>query len=217
LLQARTARPFSSTEDLALRAQLDTRTVNALAQADALASLSGHRRQQVWDASALQAAPALLRGAPVHEEALALEQAPEAEEITWDYAALGMTLRRHPLALLRPLLDKKQVLSAAVLYALPVDATGRRVRACGLVTVRQQPGTAKGIVFVTLEDETGSVNVIVRKTLRDSQRAPLLQSKLMAVYGEWQRVGEVRHLLAHLLRDVSHLLGPLATSSRDFH
>nr|WP_315233086.1 error-prone DNA polymerase [uncultured Albidiferax sp.] len=217
LVQARAVQPFSSTEDLALRAQLDAGSLNALARADALASLSGHRRQQVWDASALHATPALLRDAPVHEQALALEQAPEAEEIVWDYAALGMSLRRHPVALLRGYLRKRWLLSAAELRDLPEAATGRMVRACGLVTVRQQPGTAKGTVFVTLEDETGSVNVIVWKSLRDSQRAPLLQAKLLAVYGQWQRVGEVRHLVARHLRDVSHLLGELATSSRDFH
>ena len=200
-----------------MRAQLDTLTLNVLARADALAGLSGHRRQQVWDASALHATPALLRDAPVHEDLLALEAAPEAEEIVWDYAALGMTLRRHPVALLRPYLRSKRLLSAAELFALPEAATGRVVRACGLVTVRQQPGTAKGIVFVTLEDETGSVNVIVRKSLRDSQRTQLLHSQLLAVYGQWQRVGEVRHLLAQHLRDASHLMGALATSSRDFH
>ncbi|MCX7279485.1 MAG: error-prone DNA polymerase [Burkholderiales bacterium] len=217
LVQARADQPFRSTEDLALRAQLDTLTLNVLARADALAGLSGHRRQQVWDASALHTMPALLRDAPVHEDLLALEAAPEAEEIVWDYAALGMTLRRHPVALLRPYLRSKRLLSAAELLALPESATGRVVRACGLVTVRQQPGTAKGIVFVTLEDETGSVNVIVRKSLRDSQRTQLLHSQLLAVYGQWQRVGEVRHLLAQHLRDASHLLGALATSSRDFH
>jgi error-prone DNA polymerase len=217
LVQARADQPFRSTEDLALRAQLDTLTLNVLARADALAGLSGHRRQQVWDASALHTMPALLRDAPVHEDLLTLEAAPEAEEIVWDYAALGMTLRRHPVALLRPYLRSKRLLSAAELFALPEAANGRVVRACGLVTVRQQPGTAKGIVFVTLEDETGSVNVIVRKSLRDSQRTQLLHSQLLAVYGQWQRVGEVRHLLAQHLRDASHLLGALATSSRDFH
>ncbi|WP_394790573.1 error-prone DNA polymerase [Rhodoferax sp.] len=217
LVDARAARPFSSTEDLALRAQLDAATLNALARADALASLSGHRRQQVWDASALHATPALLRDAPVHEDQLALEAAPEAEEIVWDYAALGMTLRRHPVALLRPYLRSKRLLSAAELFALPEAATGRMVRACGIVTVRQQPGTAHGTVFVTLEDESGSVNLIVWKRLRDAQRGPLLQSRLLAVYGQWQRVGEVRHLVAQHLRDVTHLLGELDTSSRDFH
>ena len=98
---------------------------------------------------------------------------------------------------------------------------GRLVRACGIVVMRQQPQTAKGVVFVTLEDETGSVNVIVWKRLREKQRSELLHSRLLAVYGVWQRDvesgGEVRHLIAQRLVDLTPLLGGLATQSREFH
>ena len=122
---ARAQAPFASTEDLALRAQLDVKDLNALAAGDALLSLSGHRRQQVWDAAAQRGVPALLQDAPVNEEALALPAAPEGEEIVFDYASLGLTLRRHPLALLRPRLARMKLLSAAQLH----DAAERPPRA----------------------------------------------------------------------------------------
>ncbi|MDE2593419.1 MAG: error-prone DNA polymerase [Burkholderiales bacterium] len=214
IVQARQQGPFHSTEELALRAQLEQSDVRALASADALMSLSGHRRQQVWDSAALHRAPTLLRDAPVDEARLALPTAPEGEEIVFDYAALGLTLRRHPLALLRPLLAEQRLMTSEMLHARP---HGRLARACGIVTVRQQPETAAGVVFVTLEDETGTVNVIVWKSLRDRQRSVLLQSRLMAVYGVWQREGDVSHLVAHHLRDLTPLLGRLNTVSRDFH
>ncbi len=221
LVVARQQAPFASTEDMALRANLGRKDLDALAAGDALASLAGHRRQQVWEATGQHQAPAMLRGVPVHEEALSLPEAPEGEEITFDYASLGLTLRRHPVALLRPRLAKMRLQSAADMHYLP---NGCPARACGLVTVRQQPQTAKGTVFVTLEDETGPVNVIVWKDVRLRQRDALLHAKLLAVWGIWQRDvdsgGEVRHLVAHQLRDLSPLLGrlgELSSRSRDFH
>jgi error-prone DNA polymerase len=211
---ARAERPFTSTEDLALRAQLDRQTLQQLAAADALQSLAGHRRQQVWDASALQAAPAILRRAPVNEATLALDEAPEGEAIVWDYASTSLTLRRHPLALLRERLQKRRFMTAEQLKAAP---DGRLVRACGIVTCRQQPGTSQGVVFVTLEDETGTVQVIVWRALRERQRAELTGSRLLAVHGVWQREGEVCNLIAGRLENLNPLLGRLAPGSRDFH
>ena len=217
IMAARAECPFSSTEDLALRAALDAGELKALAAADALTALSGHRRQQVWDASALHRAPELLREAPTFEPPLALPEAGEGEAIAHDYAATGLTLRRHPLALLRPQLARWRLRTAAALRDLP---DGSAVRACGIVTVRQQPGTAKGVTFVTLEDETGTVNVIVWKALRERQRRELVRARLLAVQGTWQRDvesgGEVRHLIANRLRDLTPLLGELVMGSRDF-
>lgn len=206
--------PFSDTEDLALRAGLDQACLQHLAAADALASLSGHRRQQMWAAAGLRAAPALLRGSPVHETALTLPEAPEGEAIVWDYASLGLTLRRHPLALLRERLQARRFMTAAALREVP---DGRLARACGIVTGRQQPGTSKGVVFVTLEDETGTVQVVVWRHVRERQRAELIGSRLLAVHGVWQRQGSVCHLVAGRLEDLTPLLGRLATQSRDFH
>ena len=215
---ARVDSPFTSTEDLALRAELDAGELKALASADALISLSGHRRQQVWDASALKLAPPLLKAAPVEEDWLELPAASEGAEVVFDYAAIGLTLRSHPLALLREQLRPMRLQTADQLREQP---DGRLVRACGLVVMRQQPQTAKGVVFVTLEDETGSVNVIVWKSLREKQRSELLHSRLMAVYGVWQRDmasgGEVCHLIAKRLVNLTPLLGGLATHSREFH
>ena len=218
IVASRAESPFSSTEDLALRAALDAGDLKALASADALISLSGHRRQQVWDASALRPAPGLLKTAPVEEDFLELPPAWEGEEVVFDYASTGLTLRSHPVALLREQLAGMKLRTAAELRDLP---NGRLVRACGIVVMRQQPQTAKGVVFVTLEDETGSVNVIVWKSLREKQRSELLHSRLMAVYGVWQRDdesgGEVRHLIAQRLVDLTPLLGGLTTQSREFH
>ncbi len=210
--------PFASTEDMAMRCALDRTDLQALASADALQSLSGHRRQQVWEASALRPAPALLQGVPVREDALHLPAAEEQEEVAFDYAAVGLTLRSHPLRLLRAQLAPMRLLTAAQMRDYP---SGRLVRACGIVTMRQRPQTAKGVVFVTLEDETGSVNVIVWKTLKERFRQEVYQARLLAVYGVWQRDdesgGEVRHLVAKRLVDLTYWLGSLPTSSRDFH
>ena len=211
---ARNEQPFASTEDLALRAQLARQTLQQLAAADALQSLAGHRRQQVWDASALQAAPAILRRAQVNETALDLPEAPEGEAIVWDYTSTGLTLRRHPLALLRERLNQRRFMTAEQLKAAP---DGRLVRACGIVTCRQQPGTSKGVVFVTLEDETGTVQVIVWRALRERQRNELTGSRLMGVHGVWQRDGQVCNLIAGRLENLNPLLGRLAPESRDFH
>lgn len=214
IVRAREQAFFTDVDDLARRADLDQADMRALAAGDALMSLSGHRRQQVWEASALHRAPLLLREAPVEEDWLTLPQAPEGEEIVFDYASLGLTLRRHPLALLRPKLAAQRLWTAQEMREFP---GGRLARACGIVTVRQQPATASGVIFVTLEDETGTVNVVVWKHVRDRYRQALLQARLLAVYGVWQREGEVRHLIAQHLRDLTPLLGSLATTSRDFH
>lgn len=216
--EARQQNPFTSTQDLALRGGLDAGDLKALASADALQSLSGHRRQQVWQASALHPAPLLLREAPVNEASLSLPTAAEGEEVLNDYAAVGLTLRSHPLRLLRNQLLNLKLMTAAELLAMP---SGRLVRAGGIVTLRQKPQTAKGVTFVTLEDETGTVNVIVWKALAERQRTELLHAKLLAVHGTWQRDeasgGQVCHLIAGFLRDLTPLLGGLTTQSREFH
>jgi error-prone DNA polymerase len=214
LVAARQEAPFDNAEDLARRAALEQHEMKLLAGADALMSLSGHRRQQVWDAAALRSTPKLLRDAPVDEEFVELPEAPEGEEIVWDYASTGLTLRRHPLALLRPQLADRRLLTAEQLDRLP---NGRHAGTCGIVTLRQQPDTANGVIFVSLEDETGVVQVICWKSIREQQRAELLKARLLAVYGKWQRQGDVRNLIAERLEDLTPLLGRLATESRDFH
>ena len=134
-----------------------------------------------------------------------------------DYRSLGLTLNRHPLALLREQLAPFKVQPAAVLRGYP---NGRIARASGLVTHRQRPETAKGTVFVTLEDDTGTVNVIVWPAVAVAQRRPLLAARLLTVFGQWQRQGEGEHAVMHLvamkLVDHSELLQGLVSRSRDF-
>jgi error-prone DNA polymerase len=214
LVAARTAAPFADVGDLARRARLDAGDLKRLAAAGALNALADHRRRAYWDVAGVETRPHLLREAPVHETAPALAAPTEGEDLVADYASLGLTLGRHPLALLRPRLARLRLATAEEIRALP---HGAPARACGIVTGRQRPDTASGVVFVTLEDETGYVNVIVWSTLVERQRRELLGSRLMAVHGSIERQGEVVHLVARRLADHSDLLGTLATRSRDFH
>jgi error-prone DNA polymerase len=218
IASARQDSMFVDVTDLAQRADLNARELQALAAADALHSIAGHRRHALWETSALQAMPALLKPARVADDAFIHLDAPtEVEETLADYAALGIPMHQHPLGLLRHTLNKFQVQPYAVLQHFP---NGRLARASGLVTHRQRPETAKGVVFVTLEDETGAINVIVWPDLLTRYRKEVLRSRLMTVYGVWQRdeqtSGRVMHLVARRVVDHSHLLGELAQHSRDF-
>jgi len=214
VMEARARAPFSDVDDLARRAALKRRELEALAAANALVSIAGHRREAWWAVTAQHTVPALLRDAPVAEAPLALPRASEGAEIVADYASLRLTLNRHPLELLRHGLAKQRFRTAKQLAHC---RHGMLARVCGIVTVRQRPGTANGTIFVSLEDETGSVNVIVHAALVESQRKELLGASLLAVAGVVQREGEVVHLVAQRLEDHSRLLGRLATESRNFH
>ena len=204
---------FVSTEDLARRASLDRGDLSALAAADALASLSGHRREALWETLAVDPATRLeLPAVQAPPPPLAIPT--EGEEIVADYATLGLTLRRHPLALLRERLRRKSIKSAT---EVANSRNGQWIRAAGLVTCRQRPATASGVIFVTLEDETGYVNLVVWNAVADRQRKELLGSRLLAVYGEVQKQGGIVHVIARRLEDLSPMLGRLATTSHDFH
>ena len=255
---ARMVAPFADVTSLEQRARLPRRDLEALARADALATLAGHRREAYWQVlgsetgSETVSAPAstLTSSASAKFQAVSADIAPrmalgaalvvsparaarvthalpltardsraadllaaaEGCEIVMDYAATGLTLRRHPLALLRARLH--QHLTAERFGQLP---NGAWARVSGIVTCRQRPGTAKGTVFVTLEDETGSINVIVWPDLVEAQRRELLAARLLGVYGQLQRQGLVLNLVARRLFDHSALLGRLATVSRNFH
>jgi error-prone DNA polymerase len=218
IVEARTQAPFASAEDLAQRARLNALELEALAQADALKSLTGHRHQAAWAVAGIDTrATPMLRETRVHEAAAALCAPTDAEEMQADYRRLGLSLTRHPLALLRETLKQYKVEPAAVLRTYP---NGRLARASGLVTHRQRPDTANGTVFVTLEDETGPVNVIVWPSVVESQRKPLLGASLLTVYGQWQRDGDgenaVMHLVARRMVDHTPLLNGLVSRSRDF-
>jgi error-prone DNA polymerase len=213
IVQARAQAPFASTEDLARRAQLDKGDLAALASADALSSLAGHRREALWATLGVDEATRLAMPA-AHETTPVLATPTEGEEIVGDYASIGLTLRRHPLALLRARLRKQRIRSAT---ELAQARNGQIIRVAGLVTCRQRPATASGVIFVTLEDETGYMNLIVWNDLADRQRRELLGARLLAVQGEVQKQGSIVHVLARRLEDMTPLLGRLATASRDFH
>ena len=215
LLAVRAAGAFVDSADLAERATLDRRDLEALAAADALAALAGHRHRAVWQVTGVERALPLLPAATGPQEGMPLLRAPrEGQEIVADYFSTGLTLRRHPLALLRDALAKRGVIPNRELWEQP---DGRSVTAAGLVITRQRPGSASGVTFVTMEDETGYVNLIVWKRVADAQRAALLESRLLLVRGKLQREGDVLHVIAHRLTDLSALLGDLTVASRNFH
>ncbi len=212
---ARALRPFSDVDDLAARADLNRRDLDLLAAADALAGLAGHRRQAAWAASAVVIQGDLFDGLPPRGEAAADLPAPsEGENLVADYRSLGLTLGRHPLSLLRDRLAARRFLTAG---ELGKGADRLLARAAGIVTGRQRPGTASGIVFVTLEDETGYTNVVIRPELVEKQRKELLGARLLGVYGQLEAKSGVVHLLARRLVDLTAWLGQLETRSRDFH
>jgi error-prone DNA polymerase len=214
VVEARARGPLESVEDLAHRAALDRRDLRSLAAAGALAPLAGHRRQAHWSVAGVTAGTHILSGAPAPEIRPMLPPPTEGETLLADYASTGLTLGRHPLALLRAQLARLHFATADELKRLP---SGAPARAAGIVTGRQRPGTASGTVFVTLEDETGCVNVIVWPRLIERQRRELLGSRLMGVEGTLEREGEVMHLIAKRLVDHSDLIGSLEVESRDFH
>lgn len=213
LMRARALAPFTSIEDLARRAALDRRDLKALAAAGALDSLAGHRHTAHWEVAGIGDRPPLFQPVETAEEKVALPAPTEAENLVADYASLGFTLGRHPLALLRDAFRRRRMLTAEEIRRLP---HGRWARAVGLVINRQRPDTASGVIFMTLEDETGYVNVVVWRQLAERQRRELLHASLLGVFGRLERQAEVVHLIAQHLVDYSALLGQLEARSRDF-
>jgi error-prone DNA polymerase len=165
--------------------------------------------------SGVERALPLLPASTAPDEGIPLLRAPrEGEDIAADYGSFGLTLNRHPLALLRERLARRGVIPAQSLWDVP---NGRLVSTAGLVITRQRPGSAGGVTFVTLEDETGYANLIVWERVAAAQREALLESRLLAVRGRLQREGDVLHVVARQLTDLSALLGDLAVTSRNFH
>ena len=213
LVQARFGKDWRSVADLARRAGLDRGDLQALAGADALSGISGDRHQAAWQVAGIPE-PLPLLTCPTDTGAMPLLPVPgEGEAIVADYESLGLTLRRHPLALLRDHLERRHLLCARDVNKAP---PGRLVSTAGLVVNRQRPASANSVTFVTLEDETGYVNLVVWKRVAQRQRKALLVSRLLGVVGEIQRESGVTYLVARQLRDYSDLIGALVTRSRDF-
>jgi error-prone DNA polymerase len=164
--------------------------------------------------SATEKQPAdLLKGIARKDDATAIRPASESDDLRADYASTGLTLGRHPVALIRSILRQRRVSTAQQLLQLK---HGTHTRACGLITMRQRPMTANGTIFLTLEDETGHVNVVVWQRLWERQRSIILNASLIAVDGVLESDGEVYHLIARQVHDFDNLVQGLKTRSRDF-
>ena len=214
LTAARTQRPLRDTDDLAHRARLNQTDLQALAAAGALKSLvSGHRRQAAWNAAGRRSGMPIFGSAQTAEGTPMLRTPNRAEETYADYASMGLTLGTHPLALLRPQLIKLRIITSVEVYQC---APGTMVQVAGLVITRQRPSSAKQVTFVTLEDETGSINLIVWKKVAENQQQTLAGATLLGASGVIQREGEVLHLITKHLFDYTAMLGNLTTRSRDF-
>lgn len=209
----RSASGYGSIRQVREAAGLERRELDALASAGALETLEGHRHRARWAVAGVAKPTPLFASMDCYEAVPLLRKPTEGQNIVADYQSLGLTLERHPMRLLRHRFDRYDYLKAE---RLPDLASGSAVCTAGLVITKQRPGTASGVTFVTLEDESGYVNLIVWKQVAERYRAALLNSRLMGVRGELQIEGEVIHVIARQLTDHSEMLGNLVITSRDF-
>jgi error-prone DNA polymerase len=219
LVQARLESPFLDLQDFINRANVSRRDLAILAEAAALRGLAGHRHRARWEIAASEKpVDGLALSTNHHTETVSIRPPSEADDTRADYASTGLTLGRHPIALLRPMLRHRRARTASELHSM---AHGSRVRACGLVTMRQRPMTASGTIFLTLEDETGYVNAVIWPRVWERQRAEILGATVLAVDGVIEKSGEtgneVHHLIADRVHDFSSLAQGLQNKSRDFH
>jgi error-prone DNA polymerase len=213
LVEARRERRFSDAHDLALRSNLNRRDLEALASANALASLAGNRHQAAWALTGIDIDLPLLADAQPHEATPLLRVPTEGQNIVNDYQSVGLTLGRHPLALLRDRFLRRNICTAEDLRQIPTDT---RARTAGIVLLRQSPGTANNTTFMTIEDETGHVNLIVWNSVAQKYRRPFLQAHLLEVAGKIQHHSGVMHLIVEEMVDRSSWLGALRIDARDF-
>ena len=204
IVDARKPKPFASLDDLRQRAKLTTALTTLLANAGALQSLVTHRRQAIWQSWAPTNVDNLLTEATTPDSTHhALPRATQGQEIRLDYQVLGYTLGKHPLSLIRSQLSQHHYRCSK---ELQTKRHGQLVRACGLVSLKQRPHTARGVMFITLEDEMGLVNVVVHPNLIERERQTIMHASLLGVIGTWQTDGKVHHLMAGRLMDETALL-----------
>jgi error-prone DNA polymerase len=231
LLEARRHSPFTQISQMRQRAQLDRRDMEALADADALQSLSGHRHQAQWQIMAMEQSKPLLSEeqympASYFDDAVQMPAPAIAEDVLSDYRATGLTLRAHPMSLLRHRHPFNRCKRQADLAAI---GNNRFVRIAGLVTCRQRPGSASGVLFLTLEDETGNSNIVVWKRTQEQFRQVLMTAQVLLVLGTVETKDKVTHVIAGALYDYTAELDKLLQEgeqvpaigpqvhSRDFH
>ncbi|WP_428313115.1 error-prone DNA polymerase [Hydrocarboniphaga sp.] len=213
IADARLQAPFRNVDDLARRARLTRRELAALANAGALEALTGHRHAARWEVAA-QTPDTALSLARASEPVFDLRVPSVGEDVLTDYRSIGLSLRQHPLSLFREKLAAKKVSTAKSLIEVADKA---KIRVAGMVMFRQRPPAAKGVMFMTIEDETGSVNLILRPRYIDNHREVVLGSRIMVVAGEVQRSGGVIHLMVEKIVDISGWFSELPYQSRDFH
>jgi error-prone DNA polymerase len=207
--------PFTSIEEFHAATDLPVSAITRLSKADAFASLQTPRRVALWETLALpdERGPLEMPPAP-KPPAPPLPPMTPAQEIHADYGATGLSLKGHPIQLIRPELNHRGVLPAAEIWKRP---PGRWVRVAGIVTIRQRPGTAKGIVFETIEDETGVTNLIIHPPVFDRYHHAARNASVVQADGYIERQGKVQHVMVVRLHDLSAMVADCALSSRDFH
>lgn len=204
IVQTRGQTPFGCVDDLIKRTSSSKSIVTLLAKAGALASLSENRSEALWQTMAPRTEGGLCLQWPQAQSSHVTLPALSVERLTaLDYQSLGFSLEHHPVRLVRALLQAKRYRSA---QALQAARHGQLVRACGLVTLRQRPHSARGVMFLTLEDDSGQINVVIQQALVDRERHTLLSAVMLGVVGTWQTDGTVHHLLAGRLQDESAML-----------
>ncbi len=214
IVNERAQRAFISMEDFAARTALSKRAIRALALADAFRSLAAHRHAAFWKALGIDRLPGMLAKVPQREGMPILPAPTDAEEVLTDYRELGFSTRKHLLDLLRPRLRRAGVRTRREVAAI---GNGEIVRVGGLVTHLQRPGTASGVVFASLEDETGINNIVIWPAVFDAQRHVILQANLMVVTGKLQSHDGVTHVVAETIENYSHWIAEVPRNSRDFH
>ena len=210
----RAAARYEHVQGLLERVGLDQRELGLLATSGALKTLSGDRHRARWDVAGAEEPLPLFRDLKQYEATPLLRKPTEGQNIVADYQSTGLSLERHPMCLLRRYLDRYAYVAA---QHLPQRTTGERINVAGLVITKQRPGTASGVTFVTLEDESGQINVIVWKKIAAEFRSTLLNARLLGIAGEVQIEGKVIHVIARRLYDHTEMLGSLSVHSRDFH
>jgi error-prone DNA polymerase len=213
IVEERSSGDYRQAQQLLERVGLDQRELGVLASSGALRPLSGDRYSARWAVSGIEKPMPLFPSMDRFEATPLLKRPTEGQNIVADYQSIGLSLERHPLCLLRKHLDRYRYISA---QQLPELDNGQKINVAGLVITKQRPGTASGVTFVTLEDETGQINLVVWKQVAEDYRAALLNARLLGVSGELQIEGKVIHVIANRLFDHSNMLGELSIRSRDF-
>jgi error-prone DNA polymerase len=216
ITDTRQKRPYCSPDDLQQRTKLPAAIITRLARADAFTSLAIDRRAALWQALGQdnRELPLFADLADDAEPAAELPAMPRIDQVFADYRTTGLSLKGHPIAFYRPRLDKLRVVPAG---KLGTSHDGRHLRVAGMVLLRQRPGTARGITFVTLEDETGQANLVIRPAIWEQYYKIARRSPAWIAYGRLECKESVIHLVVSRLEDLSERLREVNVRPRDFH